>query len=311
MARGEWQRTTDLIDVAAKILSVEHPMTVRQLFYRLVSTDIIENCLRDYQRVTSVMTKAREDGRGSYAWIVDRSRASYSSRGWKNLADLGEVIEETLVGYRRDYWQDQPHYVEIWCEKDAVTGSIEEIREEYGLSVEAIRGFNSTSNVHAAATRLYQQQRAGKKITILYLGDWDPSGKDIERDLSRRLKRDLIRLGSRLGNDIDGPDADIDVKRIAIFKEDITRFNLPPLRVKDKDPRASQFKKRHGDEAVELDALPPTELRDRLRRAIDDLIDREAWDRAKLVESAQRETCVRYASLFKRMAAGEHNDELR
>ena len=94
----------------------------------------------------------------------------------------------------------------------------------------------------------------------------------------------------------------LQVVRVAIFDYDIEDFNLPPLKLKDTDPRASNFKREYGDEAVELDALPPTELRARLRRAIERLIDHEAWDRAKLVEQAQRETCVRYAGTFRDMA---------
>src|SRR5215471_2314582 len=206
MAKGEWRSTTRLIETAINILAKEFPMTIRQLFYGLVSAVAIENCLRDYQRVSQVMTKAREDGRVPFEWIVDRSRVTYSSRGWTNLQALGDVLERTLVNYRRDYWQDQPHYVEIWCEKDAVTGSIEEIREEYGLSVEAIRGFNSTTNIHTAAMRLLQQKYDGKKIAIFYLGDWDPSGYDIERDLRQRLA--LAGLG---------PFTPMGLRRIAIF----------------------------------------------------------------------------------------------
>ena len=171
MAKGEWKKTTRLIEAAVNILEQENPMTIRQLFYRLVSVAEIENCLRDYQRVSIAMTKAREDGRVPYEWIVDRSRATYSSGGWTNLHALGDVLERALVNYRRDYWQDQPYYVEVWCEKDAVTGSIEEIRNRYGINVEAIRGFNSTTNIHTAAMRLLQQRYDGKKIAIFYLGD--------------------------------------------------------------------------------------------------------------------------------------------
>lgn len=116
----------------------------------------------------------------------------------------------------------------------------------------------------------------GKTVTILYLGDWDPSGKDIERDL-------ILRHGQYgLAADIVDAACDIDLQRIAIFKEDIAESELPPLQVRVRGSRASQFKRHHGDEPVELDALRPTELRARLRHAIEDLIDHEAWNRAKL-----------------------------
>ncbi|MFI5090772.1 MAG: hypothetical protein ACHP7P_12005 [Terriglobales bacterium] len=294
MAQGEWKSTRRLIDAAIAVLEQEHPMTIRQLFYRLVSTTVIDNCLGDYQRVSKAMTKARDDKRVPYAWIVDRSRATYTSRGWQNLAQLGEVLERECLNYRRDYWQDQPNHVEIWCEKDAVTGSIEEVREEYGLTVEAIRGFNSTTNVQRAATRLLHKKQEGKHITIFYLGDWDPSGKDIERDLVDRLQSYEL-TGVRLH--------DMRLQRLAIFKSDIEIFNLPALKVKPSDPRASGFKRDHGNHAVELDALPPTELRARLRKAINEAIDHVAWNRALVVEEAQRETSQRYAGVIKQMIA--------
>jgi hypothetical protein len=280
MAKGEWKKTARLIDASREILAAENPMTVRQLFYRLVSNETVQNNLADYQKVSKAMTRARKDGRVDWEWIVDRSRGSYSSEGWTDLRSMRAVMEDTLLDYRRDYWQDQPNHIEIWCEKDAVTGSIAEVRNEYGLTVYAIRGFNSTSNVHESSQRLCQALGAGKQPVILYLGDHDPSGRDIERDLKERL--DVRR-------------SHVEIHRVAIRKDDIAKFNLPPLRVKDEDPRARKFKAVHGAEAVELDALPPTELRARLRRSIDALIDWGIWERSRLVEEAQRETCQRYA----------------
>src|SRR5215469_1951142 len=300
MAKGEWESTTELITAAMTVLAQERPMTIRQLFYRLVSILIIENCLRDYQRVSTAMTKAREDGRVPYEYIVDRSSASTLREDGRIFKLSVVAVSLTMINYRRDYWQDQPHYVEIWCEKDAVTGSIEPVMKEYGINIEAIRGFNSTTNIHAAAERLLLQKKDGKQITIFYLGDWDPSGKDIQRDLADHLS-DWVLRGSQPWIRLD---AEI-VKRVAIFQEDIKKFNLPPLRVKDKDPRSRGFKRQYGNEAVELDALPPTELRRRLQQAIHRVIDREAWNRAKMVEDAQRQTCARYAGIFKEKAAKE------
>jgi hypothetical protein len=296
MAKGEWKSTTRLIDAAIDIVQQEYPMTIRQLFYRLVSIAVIENCPAHYQRVSKVMTKAREDGRVPYEWIVDRSRATYESANWKNLDELNESLESICTEYRRDYWQDQPCHIEIWCEKDAVTGSIEEVREEFGLIVEAQRGFTSTTNVGIVTERLLRHYKAGKQIIVLYLGDWDPSGAEIEADVRRRVKLAAERM--------DGFGFEFKLQRVAIFKEDIADFNLPPLKVKPADSRAPRFVLAHGDQAVELDALPPTELRARLRKAIDSVIDHAAWDRASMVEEVQRDTCRRYAGVFKSMMDG-------
>jgi hypothetical protein len=289
MSQGEWRSTTGIIEAAVEILGDENPMTIRQLFYRLVSVHVIENQVRDYHQIIRLMTKARKDGRVDYDWIVDRSRATYKSHIWGSMSELASAFESELLRYRSDWWATQPKYVEIWCEKDTVTGSIEPVRDEYGVRVDANRGFNSTSNMHAAAQRLMMEQARGKDVHILYLGDWDPSGEDMERDLRDRLKEESD--GALWGNLI----------RVAIKKSDIDLYDLPPLLVKDSDSRTKGFVLKHGEDCVELDALPPNVLRDRLRTWMDLLIDKEAWQRARLVEEAQRETNRTVAATIKQM----------
>src|SRR5713226_9264659 len=105
MARGQWKQTIRLIDAAASALEQDQPMTIRQLFYRLVSVGEVENRLRDYKRVSSAMTKARENGQIPWAWIVDRSRPTYAPTTWSNLEQYAEIVQRS---YRRDNWQDQP-----------------------------------------------------------------------------------------------------------------------------------------------------------------------------------------------------------
>jgi hypothetical protein len=293
VAQGEWKASTQLIDAAIDILEDENPMTVRQLFYRLVSQQVIKNHIADYQKVIRLMTKARKDGRIDYDWIVDRSRASYESLLWNDMNELARTFENDLMKYRTDWWCDQPNYVEIWCEKDTVTGSIEPVREEFGLRVDANRGFNSTSNVHTAAERLMEQYSNDKDVVILYLGDWDPSGEDMERDLRDRLLEEE-------------PDLEFTVRRVAIHKSDIRAYDLPPLQVKNTDTRAKGFVRNHGDDCVELDAMSPSVLRDRLRIEIENLIEDEDWERAKRVEAAQRETNKSIAATIKQMVASSN-----
>jgi hypothetical protein len=302
MAQREWESTTRLIDAAIKILAEQWPMTVRQLFYALVSAVIIQNCLRDYKRTSRAITIARRDDRVPYEQIVDRSRPTYFSSNWNSVAELGEAMELQLQQYRRDYWQDQPTYCEMICEKDALTGSLDPVRREYGLTLEALRGFDSESKTHEVAKRFVDARQDGKKVVVLYLGDWDPSGECIEVDLKDRIVANMRKVLG-LPKDARDPLLDIEIRRIAIFKEDIRKFNLPPLKVKDTDRRSAKFVRKHGNRAVELDALPPNELRGRLRIAIESLIDRAAWNRARLVEEAQRATCQRYAGLLRELSS--------
>jgi hypothetical protein len=98
------------------------------------------------------------------------------------------------------------------------------------------------------------------------------------------------------------------MRRLAIHREDIAKFNLPPLRVKDSDSRTPGFLLEHGPNCVELDALPPSELRRRLTVAIRALIDKERWARDTLVEKAERDFTKNLMKNFRQMA-GSGNQE--
>src|ERR1700676_1041524 len=122
VAKAEWAKTTKLIDAAVDILEEQHPMTIRQLFYRLVSIGMIENSKKHYQMVIRLMTTARLDGRCDFDYIVDRSRPEYKHSVWD---DCGDYLNSVKHGYRKDYWALQDNHVEVWVEKDAIIGSIE------------------------------------------------------------------------------------------------------------------------------------------------------------------------------------------
>ena len=248
-------------------------MTLRQLYYRLVSAEVLKNTRSDYCRLSRVLTRAREEDDIQFDWIVDRSRPTYSPSVFDDLEDGLKALRDC---YRKNYWQDQPFHCEIWCEKDAVIGSIQPVTDEFGVTVRVGRGFNSATRVHEIAAMFAAIE---KPISVYYLGDHDPSGRCIEVELYGRA----LRYGS----------GEFEMKRLAIHAVDITKFNLPPLRVKDSDSRAKMFRAEHGDACVELDALPPEELRRRIRRAIENLLDVEAWNRALAVEEVERESITR------------------
>jgi hypothetical protein len=271
MASGQWETTRRLVEAAKEVLAEEQPMTLRQLFYRLVSTEMVENTRADYQRLSRVMTKGREDGQIPFEWMVDRSRPTYEPNVFENPQQYLDVVKRS---YRRNYWQGQPLHVEIWTEKDAIIGSIEEVTDELGVTVQVGRGFNSATRANDIA-QLFAS--IGKSKMVFYLGDHDPSGRCIEAEAYERIKR----YGS-------GP---FQVKRLAVHAGDIKRYKLPPLRVKDTDSRAAAYRERYGDRCVELDALPPAELRRRIRRAVESVMDIEAWNRAVEVEKVEH-ACI-------------------
>src|SRR5690349_15811011 len=205
--RGEAKATKMLIETATAILEQQNPMTVRQLFYRLVGVGQIDNTQGEYHRVSRFMVKARRDGRCDYDWIVDRSRPTYSPNVWQDAAQYFETVKKA---YRRDYWQDQPCHCEVWTEKDAIIGSIEPITNALGVTVRVFRGFSSETRVHDIYEIIGDIART-KDVHIFYLGDHDPSTRGIEDD-------PVGRTGC-------------DIKRIAIHREDIAKFGLPPQRI--------------------------------------------------------------------------------
>lgn len=269
MAKGEWAKTTALIDEANEILAAESPMTLRQLFYRLVSSSAINNDKRSYTALCRVMTKARKDGRIDFDHMVDRSRPTYTPYVFDDPQDYARSIKSS---YRKDYWLSQSWYVEIWTEKDSISGSIEPITDELGITVRVGRGYLSTTRKYEIARHFMHGRGKDKSIQVFYLGDFDPSGMDLEKDAVAEIRKH---------------GAQFNIDRLAIHHADIARFNLPPLRVKDDDSRSKNFKRSHGNKCVELDALPVEELRRRIRESVSALIDHERWDRAVAVEKVE------------------------
>ena len=159
--------------------------------------------------------------------------------------------------------------MELWSEKDSVIGSIEALTNELGIKVRVGRGFLSTTRIHEIAVEF---RGLLKPITVFYIGDHDPSGREIEDNARARVEEYGV---------------DFSLERLAIHKADIAIWNLPPLRIKDEDTRARQFRTNHGEDCVELDALPVGELRKRIREAVEDRLDQTLWDRAIAVEKVE------------------------
>src|SRR2546428_1126981 len=114
----------------------------------MIGLEGVANDTNSYKLISRVMTKARRDQRCPRDWICDRTRPTYEPSVWTNPRQYAEAVKQ---GYRRDYWQSQPYHVEIWCEKDTVTGSIQDLTDELGITVRVGRGFNSETRVYEIA----------------------------------------------------------------------------------------------------------------------------------------------------------------
>ena len=287
MSQGKHVSTKRLEMAIIAILGEQHPATVRYPHYGLLSfndalvREVHQNTRSGYQRVSKIITDLRRAGRIPWEWIVDKTRPTYRPSVWQNPKEYGKAIK---CSYRKDYWQDQPALVEIWSEKDTISGVIAPVTDELGITVRVGRGFDSTTGVHDIAAHF---QRVRKPKHVFYLGDHDPDGRCIEESIRQRV----LDLGS-------GPFA---MRRLAIDVGDIKRFNLPPMRIKrfgsdhekaglPKSSRAKAFLRKYRDETVELDALPPDVLRRRVKRAIEELIDWQRWNLAINAEEAELES---------------------
>jgi hypothetical protein len=254
-----------MIEAAYEVLSEGNPMTVRQVYYQLVAKHVIKNTRSRYQAVSNALRDARKEGLIPWEWIEDRMRKPRQVTMWD---DLPEFISAVRRSYRRDVWGYQPHYLEAWLEKDALSGIFEDVLEGYGVTLNVGRGFDGWDSIKNAAAR-FGSGSDSHDAAILYFGDFDPSGEAMVHSLRERLaffgcEPELIKC--------------------ALTFEDISRYQLPPDFTKASDTRSKAFVEQWGDVAVELDALPIDVLRERLVREVEAHMDLDALERVRDLE---------------------------
>lgn len=260
-------------------LREDHPATCRGLFYRLVSQGIIEKTEAAYKgTVVRLATRLRLEHRLPFGWIADNTRWRHGGTAYAGLSDW---FKESVRAYRVDIWQNQPEYVEIWLEKDALSGVLIDETDPLHVPLMVCRGYPSITYLANAAAHL---RTIGKPAYLYYLGDFDPSGLDIPRVVEKRLREFA-------------PDAEIHFERVAVTEDQIDTFGLPTRPTKATDSRAKGF----GRESVEVDAIPAGSLRQLVRERIVQHIDQGLLDRLEAEETAGRETL---AEIERRLGLG-------
>ncbi|MEQ8860121.1 MAG: hypothetical protein RIC56_15875 [Pseudomonadales bacterium] len=271
MTRGKGKSTLVLEQAILPIVEERAPITVRGVAYKLFADGLISSMAKnETQKVSRIMTAMREADELDWTKIVDGSRPVNRANVWK---DPAEIVAAAVRGYRRDYWQDQPVLVEVWSEKSTVEGILQPVLDEFGVTFRVIKGFGSYTRIREAAEES-THGASGRDFVALYIGDHDPSGMYMsEVDLPRRLKR----YGSR------GL-----FERIAVLPDDT--IGLPPFQAKRKDPRYSWYVRQYGTNCWELDAMNPSDLRDRVRQQIETRLDLPLWENAKRIERVEVES---------------------
>lgn len=245
----------------------EMSLTLRQLYYQFVSRDLVPNKQSEYKRLGNIISDARLAGLMDWKAIEDRTRGL---KGNYHNTDPGEAVQEALDCFMLDKWANQPYCPEVWIEKEALTGVISQICESLDIPFFACKGYNSQSEMWRAAQRMARYENYGQTPIIIHLGDHDPSGIDMTRDIIER--HDLFMGG-------------IEVNRIALNFDQIRKYRPPPNPAKMTDTRASGYVSKYGKSSWELDALEPRVIRELIKKTVDKFIDKKLL---KEVESQEK-----------------------
>ena len=263
----------EALDAAlVEIVAQFSPVTVRQVFYQAVNRRLVPKSeTRGYRVVQRRLVALRGSGEIPYGNIVDGTRYVH---GHRRYDDLDEFTTYAAGLYRKDYWATSDVNVEVWLEKDALKGVlVPTVVNECGLGLHVTRGFASITYLQEAAEDI---EGDGRPTYVYVLTDFDPSGVSI----AEKVEEELVNRA---------PCSDITVERLAVDRRQIERWDLPTRPTKDSDTRARKFRRVHGTDSVELDALPPDVLRQLVRDAIDSHMDPWRLEQFRKVEQEERE----------------------
>lgn len=247
-------------------------LTVRQLYYQAVSRDLIPNTEGSYNKVITLTRNARMAGLMPWGAFEDRTRDFEERTRWQSPQ---HILEATAHSFHLDHWADQDFRVFVIVEKDALSGVLAPVCCRYDVPLLAARGYPSVTTLRSfAVEKIAPAQEEGQRVVILHLGDHDPSGLDMTRDLKERLDTfspepvSLIRLGLNMAQ--------------------IEELNPPPNPAKITDTRAADYVARYGGQSWELDALPPDYLDRLVGNSIARFIDEDLWQaKAEEVETTK------------------------
>jgi hypothetical protein len=281
--------------ICAQYAAQGYRLTLRQLYYRFIATDAFpesrrnaagtKNNEQNYKWLGDLVSKARVGGLIDWNHVEDRTRApDGGDYGWDSPQ---QFFEGVLDQYGITHWDDQPEYVEVWVEKEALADVIARPARALDVLHFACKGSPSTSAIHTAAQRLRRKEQQGRNCTVIYLGDHDPTGIDISRDIQDRLA--LFRSNAV-------------VDRVALNMDQVQAYDPPPSPVKLTDSRTSGYIDQFGtDECWELDALEPAVLEQLITDGIEARLDREKYDARLDRERAEQEMLTAIGSNWERV----------
>lgn len=248
-----------------EIVAVMRPMTVRQVFYQATVRNVVDKTEAGYTKVQTDLVHMRKAGDLPYDWLADNTRWQ---RKPLTFSSVQHALNDTARLYRKALWTNAGSYVEIWLEKDALSGVVMPVTSLYDVPLMVARGYASLSFLHSAAEYISE---IGVPTYIYHLGDYDPSGVDAGKKIEQTL-REMA------------PAAELHFERIGVTSEQIREWRLPTRPTKQSDTRSKNF----GDISVELDAIEPDMLRSLVEAVIQRHLPRRQFEILKAAEESER-----------------------
>lgn len=268
-------------DIARTYAAQGYDLTLRQMYYQFVARDLIPNTHKEYKRLGAILNNARNAGLMDWNHMIDRTRQQVSPPAWDSPR---QIIRASANQFQRDLWTEtgQVTRPQIWVEKDALEGVIARPARELRVPFLSCRGYVSQSQMWARGQEMERQINAGYRPVVIHLGDHDPSGIDMTRDIQERLS---LYAGTY-----------IDVRRVALTMDQVEELQPPPNPAKLTDSRAEEYVLEYGTESWELDALEPSYIDNLIRESIAPLVDEDAWVEGLQGEAEERERMMQVAT---------------
>lgn len=261
MSRLDWKSI--VAEAAVIVRSYDTGVTLRQLFYRLVAAELLPNTQVAYKTLSSRTAEARRTS--DFPELIDRTRTIHRYTAFAGTQDARNWL---VAIYRRDRTEGQDVSLYLAVEKNGIVEQLTSWFAELGVPILALGGYSSQSYVRDVVKDVYLQERPA---ILIYAGDFDPSGEDIDRDF-------LARTGCFS-----------ETVRVALTPQQVEQYKLPPQPGKQTDSRAASFVARHGRLLqVELDALPPDVLRALYHDAIAHFWDESTYEEVLRQEEEER-----------------------
>lgn len=275
-------------DIIATYLAQGYRLTLRQLYYQHVARDLIPNTEKSYKNLGQLINKGRLAGLIDWSAIEDRTRNLRGLAHWDS--PVSRILSASQT-YRLEKWDNQPNRIEVWVEKDALVGILQRVCNRHDVDYFSCRGYVSQSEMYGAAQRLNRYIQDGQNVVILHLGDHDPSGMDMTRDIIDRLLLFMDGVG------------DAEVNRLALNWEQIELYNPPPNPAKTTDARFQGYADEYGTESWELDALEPSVIESLIEDHILAYRDEALWREMEEEEKHHKELLYKVAGQWDEVEA--------